>query len=62
MLGANEFDHENFPPHVDPANEETNESELYPKSLQDGINESYSHDKVLPRVPGKDFIQGKGSY
>lgn len=38
----NEFDPTNFP-------------DLYPKNLQDEVNESYNHDKVLPRVEGKDY-------
>lgn len=38
----NNFDTSNFP-------------DLYPKNLQDEVNESYNHDKVLPRVEGQDF-------
>ncbi len=38
----NEFDTTNFP-------------DLYPKNLQDAVNESYSHDKVLPRTEGQDY-------
>lgn len=51
-----EFGHENFPPHADPANEETNMAELYPKNLQDETNEHYNHDRVLPRKAGVDYI------
>lgn len=29
--------------------------DLYPKNQQDAINESYTHDKVLPRVDGQDY-------
>jgi hypothetical protein len=36
------FDVNNFP-------------DLYPKNMQDEINESYTHDKVLPRQEGKDY-------
>ena len=39
---TNEFGVENFP-------------ELYPYRLQDKVNESYTHDKVLPRIEGKDY-------
>ena len=39
---GNPFDTNNFP-------------DLYPKNLQDAVNESYTHDKVLPRVVGKDY-------
>lgn len=38
----NDFDTTNFP-------------DLYPKNMQDGINESYNHNKVLPRMEGKDY-------
>lgn len=38
----NNFDTSNFP-------------NLYPKNLQDAVNESYTHDKVLPRVEGQDY-------
>jgi hypothetical protein len=38
----NNFDTSNFP-------------DLYPKNLQDEVNESYNHDKVLPRVEGQDY-------
>lgn len=56
---GNEFDKKNFPPIPDPANEDTGKSELYPKSLQDTVNEAYNHDKVLPRVEGVDFEPDK---
>lgn len=39
---GNPFGQENFP-------------NLYPENLQDEVNESYTHDKVLPRVEGKDY-------
>lgn len=29
--------------------------DLYPKNLQDAVNESYNHNKVLPRVEGEDY-------
>ncbi len=29
--------------------------DLYPKNQQDAVNESYTHDKVLPRVEGQDY-------
>lgn len=38
----NNFDTTNFP-------------NLYHKNLQDSVNESYTHDKVLPRVEGQDY-------
>lgn len=57
-----EFDHKNFPPHDDPANEETGKAELYPENLQDEINETYNHNKVLPRVDGKDYTADKEDY
>lgn len=56
---GNPFDKENFPNHKDPSNRETGEAELYPERLQDEINECYVHDKVLPRVEGKDYIKDK---
>lgn len=46
----------NFPPIPDPSNEVTGMAELYPKNLQDELNESYYHNKVLPRVPDVDYI------
>ena len=51
------FDKTNFPPHKDPANEETGVAELYPERLQDDVNEYYNHDKVLPRVAGVDYTE-----
>lgn len=56
---GNVFGHENFPPHDDPANEETGKTELYPERLQDEVNEIYNHDKVLPRVEGTDYVKDK---
>ncbi len=56
---ANPFDHSNFPPQADPANEETGMAELYPESLQDEVNESYNHNKVLPRLEGVDYTKDK---
>ena len=50
------FGHDNFPPTEDPANEETKKSELYPENIQDMVNESYTKNKVLPRVEGKDYV------
>jgi hypothetical protein len=38
------FDVKNFP-------------DLYPPTLQDEVNESYNHDKVLPKQEGKDYIE-----
>ncbi len=38
----NDFDTTNFP-------------DLYPKNHQDMVNESYNHNKVLPRVEGMDY-------
>lgn len=38
------FDTSNFP-------------NLYPQNMQDEVNESYTHDKVLPRIPGKDYTE-----
>ena len=58
-MNMSEFGHKNFPPHKDPANEETGMAELYPESLQDEVNEIYQHNKVLPRVEGVDYIKGK---
>lgn len=54
-MGMTEFGKKNFPPHKDPANEETDVAELYPKSLQDETNEHYDHNKVLPRKAGVDY-------
>ena len=56
------FSHKNFPPRKDPANEETGMAELYPENLQDQVNESYNHDKVLPRIKGEDYTASKSSY
>lgn len=53
--------HDQFPPIPDPSNEETKEAELYPKNLQDDINESYGHNKVLPRKAGTDYVDDKAS-
>ena len=36
--------------------------ELYQKNLQDEINDYYNHDKVLPRVEGKDYINKGEKY
>ena len=44
--------HENFPTQPDG-------TELYPKRMQDCVNEFYTHDKVLPRVAGKDYAEPK---
>lgn len=55
MPHQNDFGKENFPPHSDPTNEVTGVSELYPKNLQDEINETYHHNKVLPRIKGTDY-------
>lgn len=54
-----DFGKVNFPPRPDPANEETGVAELYPESLQDEVNETYNHDKVLPRSSGKDYTPDK---
>jgi len=39
---GNPFNTQNFP-------------NLYHKNLQDAVNESYTHDKVLPRSEGQDY-------
>lgn len=59
---ANPFDHSNFPPHKDPANEETGMAELYPENLQDQVNTAYNHNKVLPREAGVDYTESKIKY
>lgn len=56
---TNPFSHDNFPPTDDPANRETEKCELYPKRIQDEVNEMYSHDQVLYREPGKDYTESK---
>ena len=53
------FGPENFPPQADTSNEETGKNDLYPESIQDDVNESYTHDKVLPRIEGKDYSNDK---
>lgn len=55
----NDFGKTHFPPVDDPSNEETGKSELYPKNLQDEINEAYNHNKVLPREAGVDYTEEK---
>jgi len=54
-----DFGRANFPPLTDPANEETGVAELYPESLQDEVNETYNHNKVLPRKAGVDYTEAK---
>lgn len=56
------FSHENFPPHTDPASQDSGMAELYPANLQDEVNESYTHDKVLPRQEGTDYVKTKEEY
>jgi hypothetical protein len=56
------FGHAHFPPKDDPSNEETGKAELYPESNQDEVNESYNHNKVLPRVEGEDYTADKEDY
>jgi hypothetical protein len=51
--------HEYYPPMPDPANEESGYAELYPARLQDEVNASYIHNKVLPRVEGTDYMKTK---
>lgn len=58
----NPFDKNNFPPTKDPANEETGTRELYPESNQDEVNETYMHNKVLPRVEGEDYTADPKGY
>jgi len=58
----NPFDKNNFPPTPDPSNEETGKAELYPESNQDEVNETYNHNKVLPRVEGEDYTADKKGY
>lgn len=51
----NEFGNTNFPNIPDPSYEDNGKRVLYPKNLQDEVNEAYNHDKVLPRIEGVDY-------
>lgn len=53
---GNDFGQENFPPVDAPGSENSNTQELYPENNQDETNESYVHDKTMPRIKGVDYI------
>jgi len=54
MLEAGIINHMGSSPQGTPG-DVNNFPNLYHKNLQDAVNESYTHDKVLPRVEGQDY-------